>query len=48
MQKVTPPAWWRGPLVWLAAIGVSNVPNVSICICIVLLGDGDPLQDLLV
>ena len=31
MQKVTPPAWWRGPLV-LAGIGVSNVPNVSICV----------------
>ena len=30
MQKVTPPAWWRGPLV-LAAIGVLNVPNVNIC-----------------
>ena len=30
MQKVTPPAWWRGPLVF-AAIGVLNVPNVSIC-----------------
>ena len=30
MQKVTPPAWWRGSLV-LAGIGVSNVPYVSIC-----------------